>query len=251
VVDLPGLTAWVYSEPVGSVEGGDVHYVAVCPSCIVSRIALADVSGHGPSVAMLGERLRELMHVYLRDLEQIGLMRDLNQAIREDFGDGHYATMVAAGYHGRRGLMVMTNAGHPPALWYRAARGEWSWLETSGASERGRVSGVPLGLLPDVTYDRLVIKPHPGDIVLLYSDGVSEATNADGTELGRDGLVELLRTVDLTSPEAVGTGLVSALRAFRGDAPLQDDQTIIVMSATPRPSPGEVGESDLIDQDHQ
>lgn len=230
LVELPGLAAWVYSVPLGpSHVGGDVHYVSVCPSCIVSRIALADVSGHGQTVAMLGDKLRELMQVYLRDLEQIALMRDLNRALREDFGDGHYATMVAVGWHGRRGLMVMTNAGHPPPLWYRASRDEWSWLETLRASEPGRVSGVPLGLLPDVSYDRLVVRPHAGDVVLLYSDGVSEATNPAGTELGRDGLMDLVRAVDFKSPDALGSRLVSALSAFRGDGGPQDDQTIIVM----------------------
>jgi phosphoserine phosphatase RsbU/P len=230
LVELPGLTAWVYSVPVGPDHvGGDVHYVSVCPSCIVSRIALADVSGHGQTVAALGEKLWELMQLYLRDLEQIALMRDLNQALREEFG-GHYATMVPTGWHGRRGLMVVTNAGHPPPLWYRASRNEWSWLETQRASERGRVSGVPLGLLPDVTYDRLVIRPQSGDVVLLYSDGVSEATNPAGTELGRDGLIDLVRAVDSRSPEALGTRLAPALRAFRGDGEPQDDQTIIIMS---------------------
>jgi phosphoserine phosphatase RsbU/P len=230
LVELPGLTAWVYSVPVGPDHaGGDVHYLSVCPSCIVSRIALADVSGHGPTVAALGEKLRELMQVYLRDLEQIALMRDLNQALREDFDEGHYATMAAVGWHGRRGLMVMTNAGHPPPLWYRASRDEWSWLETLRASERGRVSGVPLGLLPDVTYDRLVVKPQSGDVVLLYSDGVSEVTNPAGNELGRDGLIEVVRSFEDRSPEALGPQLVSALRAFRGDGELEDDQTIILM----------------------
>ncbi len=54
LVELPGLVAWVHSVPAGPGEaGGDVHYVSVCPSCIVSRIALADVSGHGPSKALL------------------------------------------------------------------------------------------------------------------------------------------------------------------------------------------------------
>src|SRR5438876_7977379 len=123
LVELPGLTAWVHSVSLGPGNaGGDVHYLSVCPSCIVSRIALADVSGHGEAVAVFGEKLRELMHRYLRDLEQIALMRDLNQAVREELGDGHYATMVAVGWHGRRGLVVMTNAGHPPPLWYRASR---------------------------------------------------------------------------------------------------------------------------------
>jgi sigma-B regulation protein RsbU (phosphoserine phosphatase) len=223
----------VYSVPIGTDHfGGDVHYASVCPSCIVSRIALADVSGHGETVAALGEKLRELMQVYLRDLEQIGLMRDLNQALRQDFSDGHYATMVAVGWHGRRGLMVVTNAGHPPPLWYRTAREEWTWLETLTPAAPGRLSGVPLGLLPDVTYDRMIIRPQPGDIVVLYSDGISEAINSAGTELGREGLLELVRVIEVRSPEPLGTRLVSALQTFReGEAP-QDDQTIIVIQRT-------------------
>ena len=86
-------------------------------------------------------------------------MRDLNQAVRDAMDDVHYATMVAVGWHGRRGLLVMTNAGHPPPLWYRAARDEWRWLETARASVPNRPAGVPLGLLPDIQYDRVVVKP--------------------------------------------------------------------------------------------
>jgi serine phosphatase RsbU (regulator of sigma subunit) len=117
----------VHSVPTGSIENNDdVHYLSVCPSCIVSRIALADVSGHGRAVAALAEKLRELMQRYLTETEQAGLMRDLNQAVRDELDGVHYATMVAVGWHGRRGLLVVTNAGHPPPCWYRAARGEWS-----------------------------------------------------------------------------------------------------------------------------
>src|SRR6186997_572598 len=61
VVEMPGLRAWVYSAPSGSeAHGGDVHYLSLCPVCTVSRIALADVSGHGLAVVALGEKLREL-----------------------------------------------------------------------------------------------------------------------------------------------------------------------------------------------
>jgi serine phosphatase RsbU (regulator of sigma subunit) len=68
-----------------------------------------------------------------------------------------------------------------------------------------------------------------GDVVLLYSDGVSEITNPAGTELGRDGLIDLVRAVDVKFPESMGPRLASELSAFRGDAEPQDDQTIIIM----------------------
>ena len=230
LVELPGLAAWVHSVPASTGDaGGDVHFVSVCPSCIVSRIALADVSGHGQAVVSLAATLRELMQKYLRAMEQVGLMQDLNQAVREQFDDVHYATMVAVGWHGRRGLLVLTNAGHPPPFWFRAARDEWSWLETQRPSERGRPVGVPLGLLADINYDRTVVRPHIGDLVVLYFDGVSEAANPAGEELGRDGLMNLARELDSSSAEAFGTQLASAVRAFRGGAEPVDDETIIVM----------------------
>jgi sigma-B regulation protein RsbU (phosphoserine phosphatase) len=230
LVELPGLTAWVHSVPVGPGQGGgDVHYVSVCPSCIVSRIALSDVSGHGQAVEVFGEKLRELMERHLRALEQIELMRDLNRAVREELGEGHYATMVAVGWHGRRGLVVMTNAGHPPPLWYCASRDKWTWLETKRASERERRAGVPLGLFADVTYDRLVVKPQSGDLIVLYSDGVSEATSPTGNELGRQGLMNMARGLDSSSAEALGTQLASAVSAFRGGGEPLDDETIIVL----------------------
>ncbi|HEU4689930.1 MAG TPA: PP2C family protein-serine/threonine phosphatase [Vicinamibacterales bacterium] len=233
LLELPGLSAWVHSVPAGAVDaGGDVHYISLCPSCIVSRIALADVSGHGQAVAAMGEKLRELMQRHLRELAQAGLMRELNQAVREELGDVHYATMVAVGWHSRRGFLVMTNAGHPPPLWFRASRQEWSWLQARRTSERDRPADIPLGLLDDITYDRTVVKPQSGDLVVLYSDGASEATNPAGDELGRDGLISTARSLDVSSAEAFGGQLTSAISAFRAGGEPLDDQTIIVLRRT-------------------
>ena len=214
-----------------------MHYVSVCPSCIVSRIALADVSGHGRAVAALSARLRELMQKYLSALEQTSLMRDLNEAALVELDGVHYATMVAVGFHGRRGLLVMTNAGHPPAFWYRANRGEWGWFEPRPSQARQGVSGTPLGLLADASYARIIVKPEPGDLIVLYSDGVSEATNPAGTELARDDLIALARTLDPRSAETLGTQLLEGVTAFRGGQVPEDDETIIVLQRAARDAP--------------
>jgi sigma-B regulation protein RsbU (phosphoserine phosphatase) len=229
LVEMPGLVAWVHSVPSDSgAGGGDVHYLSVCPSGNVSRIALADVSGHGQAVVRLGEKLRELMLRHLPALEQVGLMRDLSRAVREELDGVHYATMIAVGWHGPRRLLVVTNAGHPPPCWYRAALGQWSWIGVP-ATERGRTVGVPLGLLADSHYNRAVLKPQVGDLVVLYTDGVSEASNEVGDELGSDGLMRIAREMDASSAEAFGSQLAAALGRFRGRAEPADDQTVIVL----------------------
>ena len=234
---LPGLDVWVHSAPFGSDDaGGDVHFVSLCPSCIVSRIALADVSGHGRAVVSLGNTLRELMQTYLAHLEQTDLMRDLNEAVRSELDGVHYATMVAVGFHGRRGLLVMTNAGHPPAFWYRAQRNEWAWFEPHDGEGRAGIRGTPLGLLPNAAYDRMIVRPEPGDLIVLYSDGVSEATNPAGTELGREDLMTLARSGDTTSAETFGLQLVEGVRKFRGGTAPADDETVIVLQRKGIPS---------------
>ena len=150
LIELSGLAAWVHSIPAGTDDaGGDVHYVSVCPSCIVSRIALADVSGHGRAVVALSAKLRTLMEKHLTALEQTGLMRDLNDAVQSELDGVHYATMVAVGFHGRRGLLVLSNAGHPPPFWHRTRRDQWAWFDEDSQRHRPGITGTPLGLLPD------------------------------------------------------------------------------------------------------
>jgi sigma-B regulation protein RsbU (phosphoserine phosphatase) len=230
VMMLPGLEVWLQSVPAGAAHaGGDVHYLSNCPECIVSRIALADVSGHGDQVFAFADALRHLMVKYLTALDQEALMRDLNRVARLALGSFHYATMLALGWHSQKGLLVITNAGHPPPMWYRAASKSWTWLDIDRRSVNA--AGVPLGLLEDIHYLRRVIKLQEDDLVVLYSDGASEALNTAGTELGREGLMSLAGECDLHSAATCGAGLAQSLLSFRDGGSAQDDQTLIVLRA--------------------
>jgi sigma-B regulation protein RsbU (phosphoserine phosphatase) len=145
-------------------------------------------------------------------------MRDLNEAMQTELDGVHYVTMVAAGFHGRRGLLVSSNAGHPSPFWHQVRRDEWAWFDERSRGHRDGVGGAPLGLLPGVSYQRIIVRPDPGDLFVLYSDDVSEATNPVGEEAGRDGLIAISRQLDWSNAQAFGTQLVEALCEFRGDA---------------------------------
>ena len=234
LLELLGMLAWVHSTPAGSSKvGGDVHYVSVCPGCVISRVSLADVSGHGKAVSTLSGELRRLMQRYLPQLEHDALMCDLNRAVQEGLDGVHYATMVAVGWHNERESLLLANAGHPIPCVFEVERKEWTWLEINPEPRREWPVGVPFGLFACADYDRTAVKLQVGDLVILYSDGVTEATNPAGDELGPEGLMNLVRQLDCSSAESLGVQLPSALRSFRGGAEAADDEAIIVLQRVP------------------
>lgn len=99
-VELPGLTGWIYSEPVASAAlGGDVHYISVCSHGIISRFALADVSGHGRSNSVMAQLLRKLIQKHINTWDQSELMRELNESLRNTKKNGEqYATAALFAY---------------------------------------------------------------------------------------------------------------------------------------------------------
>ena len=109
--------------------------------------------------------------------------------------------------------------------------GEWGWLQIDRERAKSKTAGTPLGLLDDVEYQRQVVKLRPGDLVVLYQTACSEATNAAGAEIGRDGLMEMARDVDSQSAAAFGEQLMAGVGQFRQGVEPGDDQTLIVLRA--------------------
>ena len=228
-VELPGLAGWVYSEPLEpGAGGGDVHYLSVCSKGMVSRVALADVAGHGSSASSIAENLRHVLQNHTDNWDQSALMQQLNEEFARESANGLYATAAVLGFYFETGELLFTNAGHPPVLWYRAGEKSWQLLE-EGTPFAVDIEGLPLGLIPGTTYSQTGVRLGAGDTLVLYTDGITEAMNPSGDELGQSGLLEFAGGLKVESPAGFSHALMSAVQAFRGDVPRRDDETLVVL----------------------
>lgn len=228
-VEMPGLEAWISSQPlIPSLEGGDLHYLTVCSQGAISRIVLADVAGHGDVVASVAERLRDGLRRHVDNWDQSILLRELNESFLAGAELGQYATAFFLGHYVQTGEVLFTNAGHVPPLWYHASERKWTMVShmTDYARE---IADLPLGLIPGTSYSQTAIQLSAGDLVVLYTDGISESRNAAGHELGYDQLLALASTVSVESPAATGRALLNGVAMYRGEEPAADDETVIVL----------------------
>jgi sigma-B regulation protein RsbU (phosphoserine phosphatase) len=231
-LELPGLLGWISCTPFGHAEsGGDVHYMSVCSKGQVSRFALADVAGHGASASLVAERLRRVLQQHTDNWDQSALMRELNEAFKRDATGGQFATAVVLGFYLETGELLFSNAGHLPLLWYHAESGVWDWLEENTSYSKD-VDGLPLGLISGTAYAQTAVEFSHGDMLLLYTDGITESRNERGEELGHDGLLAAVRglPVDLRmGPAAFGHALIEGLAKFRGTGARRDDETLVLL----------------------
>ena len=225
-IKLPSLAAWVASLPIQEGEGGgDLHYMSVCDFDLISRVALADVSGHGSDVNAVTQTLRNLMRKNINAWDQSDFMRGLNDTFRQG-GNDKYATAIVLSFHRVTGRLAFSNAGHLPPLWYHAAQGMWGWLEEG--MEAKKASGFPVGLIPGTDYSQTVVTLKPSDLLVLYTDGITEAQNETGQELGRRQLLDWARQAPVDSPRMLGDYLLRRLESFRGTL-RNDDETLLVL----------------------
>jgi hypothetical protein len=241
-VTMPGLDAWVYSRPYkGDEGGGDVHYVSSCATGRVTRILVADVSGHGHAVAAVARSLRSLMRRYVNYLDQSRLVRSMNQEFAALAEMGNFATAVVATYWCPTGHLVTCNAGHPRPLLRRAATGAWQLLHSPASlaappirqpRAEPSLTNLPRGVAEPTGYDQFSLRLAPGDMVLLYTDSLIESRDTSGTMLGERGLLDLVSQLDAGAPERFIAALTARLRDRAGGADPDDDVTVLLLRHT-------------------
>jgi sigma-B regulation protein RsbU (phosphoserine phosphatase) len=216
-----GLDLAGYNRPCHSV-GGDYYSFVVLPDGKLI-LALGDVAGKGMSAALLMVNLQARVQLLA---EQPGspaeMVTSLNRALNVVCPSNRFVTFFLCEIDPRTGETSFSNAGHNPPYLVRA----------DGAVETLAAGGPVLGILPGLTFQPQATLLGPGDTLVVYSDGVTEATNADGDEFGEVRLEEILvRNRTMTAAELVDE-VNAELESFVGGAPPNDDITFAVARRT-------------------
>lgn len=229
-VTMPGLDAWVLARPAeGSSEGGDIHYVSSCGTGRISRLMVADVSGHGTVVAETAGKLRSLLRRYVNYVDQTQFFSKINMEFAQLAKVGMFATAIVVTYWSPTDALAFSNAGHPRPLVYAAKRREWFVLKQERASRATGAANLPLGVIDESTYEQLAVRAQPGDLVVIYTDSLTEAKRRDGSMLGETGLVEVMRGLDVSKPQELARAIYEGVIAACGGATPEDDVTIMVL----------------------
>ena len=192
-VSTPGLDLWVFSQPFGGdQQGGDVYYVTLCGGGLITRIVVADVSGHGSSVAEFSLSLRSLLRKNINQKSQKRLVERLNRQFAEMAEMRRFATALVITYLASTDRLSVCNAGHPRPLFYRASDQKWSLLSRA-SDDRDDGGNLPLGLDESTRYQTFDITLMPGDLAVLYTDALIEAADPAGKLLGESGLLEVAK----------------------------------------------------------
>jgi sigma-B regulation protein RsbU (phosphoserine phosphatase) len=225
---VDGLSVTAHCEPARQVGGDYFDYFELGGGRV--GIIIADVAGKGTSAALYMAELKGLMlslsqlHSSPRDL-----LIAANALIAKHLDARSFITMTYVVIDTRARTMTHARAGHCP-LMYRPG---------AGASCRRVQVLVPDGLVLGLRIDsgahfnklvREVVTPlEPGDLVLLYTDGIIEAMNADGVPFGEERLVAVLEEYGDTAPAAIRARVLEEIRQFVGSAPQHDDMTLVLL----------------------
>jgi serine phosphatase RsbU (regulator of sigma subunit) len=204
-------------------------------------LMLTDVAGKGLPAALLSSLIQGALRAtsWSSDaLLQAGAAEQLNDFLCARTAPELFASMVCCYYEPETSILRYVNAGHlPPMLVHRERDGSFS-------IQRLEDGGPVLGLLPGAFYLQGEVNVDPGDLLVMFSDGVTEAENISGEDFGEARLLSAINNNWHADPRDLCDTVLCELRSFLGDLDPQDDQTLMIIR--PRPSLKEQSEEDFV-----
>jgi serine phosphatase RsbU (regulator of sigma subunit) len=214
---IPGLDLAGFNAPCRTV-GGDYYDFFTYSQCKVG-LALGDVSGKGMPASLMMMALHARMQVLAEDSEDLAsFMSRLNKATCANCPSNRFITFFFSVLDSSTGELRFANAGHNPPIIVRA----------SGEAEMVEGGGPVLGILPVAPYTERRATLARGDMLVLYSDGVTEATDMNYNEFGEERFIDVLRQNRAKPAGAIVEAVNSALATFAAGAPQADDITLVI-----------------------
>jgi phosphoserine phosphatase RsbU/P len=198
--------------------GGDYYDFLKFPD---GRIGLlvGDVAGKGMPASLMMSSLQACVHVVFDDGDDLAQkITRLNKATCRNCPDNRFITFFMTVADPATGELVFTNAGHNPPLLVRA----------SGGFEELKGGGMILGILPMAKYQESRAAFQPGDVLVLFSDGVTEAADPRGEEFGEQRLAELVASLHGRPSAEIVEAVHAAVASYTEGAPAADDITVVV-----------------------
>lgn len=215
---VPGYTFAGASRPCRTVSG-DYYDFVVRPDGKV-YFAIADVSGKGVTAGLMMAGLQASFRIFCKsNPTPAELVSQLNIALKENLPQSKFVTLFLGRLDTRTGVIEYANAGHTPPLWIRG-----------DSVEELEETDLVLGVITRADYLNRTLQLAPGDALVLFTDGVTEAENLDGDDLGSQRLVGRLSKLHGTSAMAITTVIEGEVLSHIGDATVADDVTLVVVS---------------------
>lgn len=212
---VEGWSIWSSSRPANDVGGDLVDYVEVPGS---TGVALGDVAGKGLGAALLAAKLQASLRAVAADAPSLAdLGHRLNATLHRDGIANRYATLFYASLRPGSGTVRFLNAGHNPAFLVRA-----------GGLDRLGASAPPLGMFAEASYGEGAADLDVGDVLLVYSDGLTEATDARDEEFGERRLAAIAAACRALPAEEIGARVLSEVERFIGSRRPHDDLSLVI-----------------------
>ncbi|MCX8123056.1 MAG: serine/threonine-protein phosphatase [Spirochaetes bacterium] len=183
-------------------------------------IIICDVVGKGVAAGLIMTIIRTIMHLVAnQNWKTSSVIRLLNRSIC-NLGCDQFATAYLLVYDPETGILEYTNAAHLPALLVKNRNRKVMYLDTDG---------LPLGIEKNSDYQSMAVRVHDGDVIFLYSDGITEAMNSYKKQLGIEPIIQMLKeNIDLNADE-IQSKICALIEQFQGVVAPHDDQSFIVL----------------------
>jgi sigma-B regulation protein RsbU (phosphoserine phosphatase) len=224
---LPGLDLAASYIPAQKV-GGDLYDIIELSDHTLG-VVVADVSGKGiPASLLMAITRTNLRQIAPRLASPAAVLAELNRTIAADIQGGLYVTMLYAVIDVAGNSVTYARAGHELPLFARRDQASGAYLTEFSGSE-----GMPVGMVPDEIFSAVIAdrtEPFgPGDVLVLYTDGVTEAPNENEKEFSGARLADAVRTLHSKPAAEVNAGILESVRRFTGDLAQRDDFTLVTV----------------------